>query len=93
MISIFKSRRCFIVDEKDVTIVLEVMNKHHNRFSNRNLNIGNCGWAEEPTRWFIHFDATSKQYDKILKGLLKVGTFNVVERQPGGQEDLYFERA
>lgn len=90
MFGIFKARRYLIVEEKDVTAILTVINRQYRIYSSQNLAVGNCGWADEPTKWFIHFDATSKQYDNILKDIIEQGALKVSKR-PKGQRDLIAE--
>lgn len=90
MFSIFKARRYLIVEEKDVTAVLTVINRQYRFYNSQGLVVGNCGWADEPTKWFIHFDATSKQYDNILKDIIEQGALKVSKR-PKGQRDLIAE--
>lgn len=80
--------REFIVEEKDVTMVLDVINKHRKTF---NLYVGNCGWADTPNKWFISFDAKDKNYGKIINELNEMGTFKLDVR-PKGQVDLWFTR-
>ena len=88
MSSIFKKTREFIVEEKDVIDVLKAINKHLGWLDGQ---VGNCGWAEEPTKWFITFDATDKKYGRIINDLNEIGEFKLDVR-PKGQMDVYFER-
>ena len=83
-----KKEREFIVEEKDVTSVLTVVNREAKFIS---YHIGNCGWANHPNKWFITFYATDKKYGRIMKGLTENGKFTVDVR-PGGQVDLWFEK-
>jgi hypothetical protein len=86
---LFKTRREFIMNEKDVTTALSVINAH----TSFNIkHVGNCGWANQPTTWFVVFDATNNEYKRIVKELINVyGKISVTAR-PGGKQDLYFER-
>lgn len=91
MLSIFKIYRSFIIDEKDVTTVLGVINRNHKIVSE--LSVGNCGWGDGlEKKWFIHFYATDKTYGNIVKGLKDIGTLTLDVR-PKGQVDICFERA
>lgn len=87
--SIFKKCREFIIEEKDVTTVLSVINSH---LKYSNLDVANCGWAnEESSKWFVMFDANDKRYGKIVKDLSTIGEFKLDVR-PKGKVDLYFVR-
>lgn len=90
MFNIFRKKQHeFLMEEKDVTTVLEVINKHRKYFDTK---IGNCGWAEEPSKWFVLVDLRDRDYGKIIEELNKIGTFKLDVR-PKGQVDLFFERA
>lgn len=84
-----KKEREFIVEERDVTTVLSVINR---RLKYCQHFVDNCGWKNEPTKWFVMFDATDKAYKDIISELKNVGNFNV-DIRPGGQMDICFERA
>lgn len=59
-----------VVEEKDVTKTLKVINAHH-RFV-PDMQVGNCGWAEDDNnKWFIRF-TTSKAKWKVIRSELKV---------------------
>ena len=88
MTNLFKKRMEFIFDEKDVAILLSVINSHTS-FDIK--HVGTCGWANEPTTWFVVFKASDSNYSKIVKELVKIGTISMKYR-PGGLIDLYFER-
>jgi hypothetical protein len=90
MFNIFtKKPHEFIIEEKDVTTVLAVINNHRKSFE---TELGNCGWAEEPSKWFIMVYLRDKDYGKVIEELNKIGTFKLDVR-PKGQVDLCFERA
>lgn len=89
MLNIFKKHYHFIVEEKDVTTVLGVINKHRKLYD---VRVGNCGWKDYPMDWFVMFDSTAKVYGEIVRDLKQIGTFEVDVR-PGGQVDIRFKRA
>jgi len=74
---IFIKHRSLLVDEKDVTKVLDVFNscKSQNMLFwwvetwFQNLHIGNCGWAKAPTCWYISFEVPDRMWYKILQNL------------------------
>lgn len=82
--------REFIVDEKDVTTVVTVVNKHRRSYE---VETNNCGWAKEPTKWFVAFDACDEEYGHIVDELNKLGTFRLNVSPSFTQVKLYFERA
>ena len=83
-----KKRRDFIVEEKDVTTILSAVGREA---KTTNYCIGNCGWADQPNKWFISFYTTDKRYGRIMKKLTGIGKFTANTR-PGGQVDLWFEK-
>ena len=88
MFGINKKTYTFIMEEKDVTTVLGIVNQDCRYDTYR---VGSCGWADEPEKWFIMFHATEKQYGNVMRQLMKIGTVNV-EVRPGGKVDLVFKK-
>lgn len=88
MMFFIRRNRNFIVEKKDITTILSIVG-HEARVIH--YRIGNCGWAMNPTKWFISFYTTDKRYGKIMKRLTEIGkcTTNV---RPGGQVDLWFDK-
>ena len=90
MINFIRKRREFILEEKDVTTVLNAVNSI-SLFSSKCA--ANCGWGgNEKSKWFIVFYVTDKAYGNIVKKLNTIGKFGLDVR-PGGQVDITFERA
>ena len=91
--SIFQKRHEFIMEEKDVTFVLDAINRSSSVCLVNDLAVANCGGANnDSSKWFISFYSSGKRYEKILKNILKKGNLTIL-RRPGGQEDLYVVRA
>ena len=86
-----QKRRYLIVEEKDVTTVLTVINRHQGFFSNNDKNTGNCGWANEPTKWYVRFYASDRKWGRIAGELSKLGKI-YVNVSPGGTTELYFTK-
>lgn len=86
-----QKRRYLIMDELDVLTVLTAINNHHTFFSNRFKLVGNCGWENEPSKWFVGFDASDKRWSKIAAELSNIGKITV-KVNPGGATDLYFTK-
>lgn len=62
-------RHYLIIEEKNVMEILKVLDSINKRYVDFRLEIGNCGWADEPTKWFIHFDASNSQWKSIVTTL------------------------
>lgn len=88
MMFFIKKNRNFIVEEKDITTILSAVGSEAKVF---HYCIGNCGWANQPNKWFMSFYTTDKRYGKIMKKLTEIGRFTTNVR-PGGQVDLWFEK-
>ena len=86
-----EKRRYLYVNEADVTTVLSVINKHQGFFSNNNKTTGNCGWKDEPTKWYVNFYATDKQWGRIASELSRLGKI-YVNVTPAGATELYYVR-
>lgn len=89
MFGLNKKTYHFIVEEKDVTTVLGTINQTCRYDTYR---VGSCGWADEPTKWFIMFHATEMKYGKIMSELMKIGNVTI-ELRPGGKVDLVFRKS
>lgn len=64
------TRTChLVVEEQDVVKTLRVINQHHKLVPD--MRVGNCGWADDTNKWFIHF-VTSKAKWKEIRNDLKV---------------------
>ena len=74
-------RHYLIVEENDVTKVLDVINRHHTILRNEDLFVGYCRWADEPTKWFIHFTTTNSKWDIIRKRIVGGGVSNIFEEK------------
>lgn len=85
-------RRNLIVEESDVTKLIEIINKHQGFFSNNNKVIGNCGWADEPTKWYLDFYASSKEWGLIAGELSEIGDITVKTSPNKRMTHLYFTR-
>ena len=62
-------RRKLIVDYCNVMLVAQAisMAKYNGRKSAfTNVRFGQCGWPNDPSKWYIHFDMTNKQWRKFI---------------------------
>lgn len=88
---LFQKRRNLVVEETDVTTVLSAINRNQKFFSNDNKIVKSCGWAKEPSKWFIQFYATEKEWGLMTTDLSKIGEITV-KVAPGGATELYFNK-
>lgn len=62
-------RHYLILDEADVLNVLDVIMKHQLKsgraWSKTNMRVGNCGWVDDKTKWFIHFTTSEEKWYDI----------------------------
>lgn len=64
-------RRSLVCEEADLTKVLGVINKHQDPWiiCRPNMSVGNCGWKDDTNKWFVHFDASKRAWQKIVNDL------------------------
>lgn len=86
-----QKKRCLIVEENDVTSILAVVNRHQGFFGNNDKAIGNLGWANEPTKWYVRFYASDREWGRITEELSKIGKIYLNGNRKG-ITDLYFMR-
>jgi hypothetical protein len=89
MFGIYMKTRTFIMDEKDVTTVLGIINQALPVWA-REVRVSTCGWADEPEKWFIMFHTTDKQYGDIMRELMKIGSVSIELRDGGSIVDYVF---
>jgi hypothetical protein len=75
-------RHYLIVEGRDVLETLGVVNEHRVFYINQKLAVGECGWAQYPTKWFIHFDASDDQWASIIGHLHNKGFELVIKERP-----------
>lgn len=71
-----KRRHRLILDDSDILTMLKVLDdiKRESRFYiAMDMEIGNCGWADEPEKWFMFFDETNKQWKSTIAKLNAIG--------------------
>ena len=74
-------RHYLIVDEGNVLEVLRKIDEQIVWYVNQNLSIDNCGWADDPKKWFIHFNASENQWMLIIDELEKSGYDLVIKNK------------
>lgn len=77
--SIFKVSRSIVLDEKNVTKALAILNEF--QIAANGVNIGSCNWASDTSKWFINFQARRQPWETIKERLYFIeGTVFVVDR-------------
>lgn len=61
-----KHRHQIILEEKDVTKALHIISKEQSIGSKHELCIGNCGSADRPNMWFIHFKLSNEDWKSVI---------------------------
>ena len=89
MARFFKRRRIFVVDEKNLTTVLRIINSHRKSYK---LYVGSFLEETESEKWFIRFKVSDRKYGRIMEDLLSIGTFKL-EVRSNGLVDYYFEKS
>ncbi len=80
--SIFKVSRGIVLDEKNVTKALAILNEF--QIAANGVNIGSCNWASDKSKWFINFQARRQPWETIKKELYFIeGTVFVVNKNKG----------
>ena len=69
MWDIFRRRRTIIMEEKDVSKVLSIVNKYVKITFDQGIVINNCGWEDDPTKWFMLLYSTNGQWNSISEEL------------------------
>lgn len=64
--------------ELDVTRFLSVVNSVVS-IRHCDMRVGNCGWADSPSAWFLYFKATDKEWKKIVRRLNVIRVWSVIE--------------
>lgn len=82
-------RRYLILEEKDVTTVLTAINNHQRLFSKKDKDAGSCKWKDDPTKWYVRFYASDKQWGSIAGELSNIGKI-YVNVTPDGTTQMYF---
>lgn len=63
-----------VVEEEDLVRVLKVIQSSHRIVPE--MTVGNCGWADDASKWFIHFGTTRYTWKKLIQELKIVRAFN-----------------
>lgn len=78
-----------ILEDNEVLETLCVVNAYQKWYIDQKLAVGNCGWENEPTKWYVNFNATSKQWKHIVNDLTARGYVLEIRDH---SENLYLTR-
>lgn len=67
-------RHHLILEEEDVYLVLGVINSHHKAAPE--VRVGNCGWGDDPKKWFIFVSLTKEKWEIIRRELKVIRVFS-----------------
>lgn len=84
-------RRYLVVEESDVTTVLKAINNHRGLFGNGDTITGSCRWKDQPSKWFVKFYSSDRNWGRIAGELNKFGRIGIIV-SPRGATELYYER-
>ena len=67
------------MDEKDVTKVISIINRHADIKCDNGLYVASCGWEDDPDKWFILFYSINKDWKKIKEELAYIDSVEIEE--------------
>lgn len=76
---LFKHRHKIVLDEKDVMKALKIIDDTSIICILNEMEIGNCGWADEPTMWFIHFTFANTDWSDCLSKLKQIRSLRIMK--------------
>lgn len=83
-------KRHFIVKENNMVETLKMIQSAKSEgYYAGGINVGNCGWAEEPDSWFAHVNLTNNQWKSLLEQC-KANNYQLVIKE--NPEDMYFTK-
>ena len=78
MLDIFKRKRIVIMNESDLTKVLDIVNYHVAITLDDGLMVKCYDWEGPERKWFIVFYSINKQWERILEELKTIDSVEVV---------------
>ncbi len=79
-----KRRHHLILDESSIVTMLKVLDETKRESKFRilmDMEIGNCGWMDEPEKWFMFFEVTNKQWKTVITKLSAIDFQLVLDEQ------------
>ncbi len=79
---IIYKRHELILNEENVIEALRVIQNTCNSIlskMNCSMMVGNCGWADDREKWFIHFTCSDEEWDALIVNLNVTRVFKIVD--------------
>lgn len=70
---IIVKRHRLIVEENDMTELLTIFNSHTSNVVKQKQVIGNCGWKDYKTKWFMFISVSNANWNDIEDELVSKG--------------------
>lgn len=77
-----KKRHYLVIEAENVLEVIDTINSHYSWYVNYDLEVGNCALAKDRNKWFVHFNASGKQWAQIVATLNNKGYTLVIKSNP-----------
>lgn len=77
-----RKKRKLVFDKDDTMTVLEVLDSIRSKYRFSvlmSMEIGTCGWTKDPSKWYIMFSCSDKNWRSIIGGLKKENRKIVLE--------------
>jgi hypothetical protein len=87
-----RERRRAYFDEANLYAVLKIINSHCREHIKMRLIVGNCEELDSPSIWYVHFDATDREWCSIVQDFDAVGNITVIDRPQAPQPVIYFRK-
>lgn len=87
-----RERRRAYFDERNLYAVLKIINSHCREHIKMRLIVGNCEELDSPSIWYVHFDATDREWFLIVQDFDVVGNITVIDRPQAPQPVIYFRK-
>ena len=78
MLDIFKRKRIVIMEERDLTKVLNIINYHVTITLDDGFMVKCYDWDGPERKWFVVFYSINKQWERILEELKALDSVEVV---------------
>lgn len=73
-----KRRRAYF-DVRKILQVLNIINSHCQEKIKMRLIVGNCAELDSPSIWYVHFDATDREWMMITEDLDELGNVTIID--------------
>lgn len=87
-----RERRRAYFDETKLHAVLKIINFRCRERIKMRLIVGNCEELDSPSIWYVHFDATDREWRSIVQDFDAVGNITPIDRPETPQYVSYFRK-